>query len=340
MRYRVAQALFLVTLLLAPQVSFALGWYAHYPQANLTRYQEHLLAAYVDFDPIKCTLKSSGAWTIVTPPKNGKIRLGLAPVTVNGLYCKGMTFVGAALYYTWEKHNNKSISDAFLATWQGQETGGPNLNGRPTVPIVRPIGETTEFIRWQGTTALYRATLKPPTRDPKFDFSGETVREVQVGTSEDDCWSQSGSGGPFNFQKAFLNSDNGKAGVWKVGTGNKWEVDGIGYSGCQVHIYMCMAVAPACGFAIRQEMQISAPPDNGTFHKYAENLLVSAISGGAAAGWSYGKLGGSRAGVAARHTDYVGSSAACSTGGPQGDFLASFRNNATLQGFQLSNCLW
>jgi hypothetical protein len=51
-----------------------------------------------------------------------------------------------------------------------------------SVDVVRPIGEDTKFAGWSGffgsgLVGQWEATLKPPTSDMMFDFTGETTQE-------------------------------------------------------------------------------------------------------------------------------------------------------------------
>ncbi len=60
-----------------------------------------------------------------------------------------------------------------------------------SVDVVRPIGETTNWQGWSGwfgsgLVGQWAATLKPPTTDPDFDFTGETTQE-RFSNKKDTC---------------------------------------------------------------------------------------------------------------------------------------------------------
>jgi hypothetical protein len=143
------------------------------------------------------------------------------------------------------------------------------------VKIVRPEGETTSFTGWQETRGLWQQKLIPPSDDRDFDFSGETVRETNVG-SVDTCYDSK-----FPFGQATLTPH-----TWTVHDKVMWGPDGVGWGanegsggGCAIEYYRCVKKTP-CGFLLQQQMQISSPADKGSFHNYGNvNLLSSFIEG-------------------------------------------------------------
>jgi hypothetical protein len=95
----------------------------------------------------------------------------------------------APLYFDWTLHKNLTAILGYgpTATFNSEWDTNDGVYMVPysfqiTLPVVRPIGET---ISWQGFTGFignglvgqWLQTLKPPTNDPSFDFTGETVQE-------------------------------------------------------------------------------------------------------------------------------------------------------------------
>jgi hypothetical protein len=273
------------------------------PNANaaaIPRYEKTLMAAYTEYNPNTCVEISKGAWTVTAKPKYGTVSFGLETGSLAIGDCPGKTFTFAAIYYEWTTHNNKSATDVFDATWATPD-GVYNLPFifNITVPIVRPTGETTAFTGWLTSRGLWQQTLTPPSFDPKFDFSGETVRETSAG-SLDQCWA-GGSALPM----ASLTSHE-----WTVGSGNVWGPDGVGWgtneSSCPIEYYRCMQRTP-CGFLLRQQMQISSPADYGDYANYGGvNNLASMIYGFTLNGSGFGAVTSQRA-QGATQSEYFGS---------------------------------
>jgi hypothetical protein len=84
------------------------------------------------------------------------------------------------------------VADPFTATWttpDGMFTEFYSFD--INVPVVRPDHETTAFMDWWPdfpTVGEWQQTLVPPSSDPTFDFSGETVQEEVGGGGRDSCY--------------------------------------------------------------------------------------------------------------------------------------------------------
>jgi hypothetical protein len=134
------------------------------------------------------------------------------------------------------------------------------------VPVVRPDHETTAFVDWWAanpTVGEWQQTLVPPSSDPSFDFSGETVQEEVGGAGQDTCWSPVS---PFAQMIAVT------GGTSPVLSGNVWEPDRVGWSPDTVTYYRNPTPPPTppppspvpCGFTLQQQMTIKAPSDGTT----------------------------------------------------------------------------
>ncbi len=267
---------------------------------TIPRYTKTLMAGYTEYNATTCAQVSPGAWSdIKNGPSNGTVTTGTLKGTLGNGACPG-TFTFAVIYYEWTVHNNKSATDGFDATWStpDEEFYYP-LTFDITVPIVRPSGETTAFTGWLTSRGLWVQTLTPPSSDPKFDFSGETVRETSAG-GLDQCWA-----GGSALGMATLTSHE-----WTVGSGNVWGPDGVGWgtndNSCPIEYYRCMQRTP-CGFLLRQQMQISSPADKGSYTNYGGvNNLASMIYGFTLNKSGFGAVTSQRA-HGATQSEYFGS---------------------------------
>jgi hypothetical protein len=257
---------------------------ASYGELLLKRYTSNPIVAYAEYNIIGCTAVPPGSFTLDTQPQNGEVTFGTVTVTIGGSSaCAGLQVTASALFYKRTAHNNHSApgwppggaADYFHGNWHSSDgIYNPYLTGRPTVPIVRPVGEKTEFTGWDQARGLWKQTLTPPSDDPNFDFSGEFVRETHAAgtTDTDSCFDGT-------FGMATLSATQ----PWTVQSGNTWGPDGVGYgtndNACSVEYYRCVKKTP-CGFALNQQMQISSPADNGTFMNYGPvNVLKGGIEG-------------------------------------------------------------
>jgi hypothetical protein len=234
-----------------------------------------------------------GAWTYTDTQACGSEKCGIVTtgtVTVtegSGVYA-GSTFTFATIYYEWTAHNNQSIlsaplnkvADTFSGAWTAPD-GTAQYTFNITVPVVRPDHETTDFVDWwpdNPTVGEWQQTLVPPSSDPTFDFSGETVQEQVGGAGEDTCWSPAS-------QIPQVVAVSG--GIWTVQPGNVWKPDQVGWVPKAVTYYRKPTPPPdppppspvPCGFTIQQQMTIRAPSDGTTFNKYgAVNVLGGKIT--------------------------------------------------------------
>lgn len=72
------------------------------------------------------------------------------------------------------------ISDPFNGTWKAADSTLP-VTFDITVPAVRPDHKTHGFVEWGPvhlTDGCWRPKLHPPADDPHFDFSGESLQEM------------------------------------------------------------------------------------------------------------------------------------------------------------------
>ena len=242
---------------------------------SIPRYKKTLMAQHTEYNlPPVCTNFDPGSWAVTTKPKSGKVTTATITGHLANGDCPGKTFTFVAIYYEWTEHNNKSNTDTFSATWTSKDYTYP-LTVDLTVPIVRPTGETTAFTGWAETRGLWEQTLKPPSNDPDFDFTGETVKETSVG-ARDTCYD-----GQFPFGQASLTPH-----MWTVHDKVIWGPDGVGWGanqgsggGCAIEYYRCVKKTP-CGFTLQQQMQISSPADKGAFVDFGPvNTLSSNIEG-------------------------------------------------------------
>jgi hypothetical protein len=163
-----------------------------------------------------------------------------------------------------------------------------------TVPVVRPVGETTQFSGiWASGAGAWIQTLTPPSSDPTFDFTGETVREL-YGVSLGGCAAKHAPSAPPVAGNAPGNSQEA---TWTIGElkglfsapasapKNEWGYDFVGYSlQCDIESYRCFGVTP-CGYTRDQFMQIRSPADpqddTGWFTYTSEpNVVAADIEGG------------------------------------------------------------
>jgi hypothetical protein len=171
--------------------------------------------------------------------KCGQITRGTETVTVGSRVCAGSTFTYATIYYEWTAHNNQSnlsaplnkVADTLDATWTAPDGSTAQYTFDITVPVVRPDHETTAFVDWwpdNPTVGEWQQTLVPPSSDPTFDFSGETVQEQVGGAGRDNCWSPVSP-----FPPAIAVS----GGTWPVQSGNIWKPDQVGWLPMAVTYY-------------------------------------------------------------------------------------------------------
>jgi hypothetical protein len=160
-----------------------------------------LLEGLAEINPITCTEIAVGAWTPSPSQACGTVQCGVVTtgtvkVTQASGVCAGHTFTFATIYYEWMAHNNQStlpappnsVEDTFNATWAVPD-GSVHTTFLINEPVVRPDHETTSFLFFKNAYGYWQQTLVPPSSDPTFDFSNETVREFAAGQAGPDmCW--------------------------------------------------------------------------------------------------------------------------------------------------------
>lgn len=254
---------------------------------SIVRYQNKGLIGITEYDTAPpCKFKDSGTWTPGTdiqPTDDGK-PAGTVDVSQPafqgpppaGCDDSGGPYLYKPIYFKWTLHKNLTAvanfgpTATFNSRWQTKDgLYDVNYSFQITVPVVRPKGETSTFVRWDGSKGKWKVTLKccaaPIEDDPEFDFRGETIREV------------------------FLSETNGcsietphppNSTVIRSGPPGSFG-DSVGWDSCTVHFARCEKRTP-CGFGIRQQMQIHSPADApGTFVNYGDqpNYLSSIIEG-------------------------------------------------------------
>jgi hypothetical protein len=228
----------------------------------IKRYKRTLLSGWTEYNRVKCTEISEGAWTVQTPlPQYGATSLGTVTGRLANGDCPGHTFTFAAIYYTWNVHNNKAIQDAVNAVWQTPDGKfAAPLNSMPQVPIVRPVGETTAAAGWDSAgSGLWKQTLHPPADDPKFDFSFDLVQESDPGGGgPDTCWFSGSAFAPFT-------SITG--GTWAPDSKDVWKYDHVGWFTTAITYYRSKKRAP-CGTKFPQQMQHEAQNVETSFVNY------------------------------------------------------------------------
>jgi hypothetical protein len=241
-----------------------------------TKNKPTLLEKLAHFQHGTCTEVSEGAWTYTDTQtcgteKCGKVTTGTVTSTLGS--CPGKTFTFVAIYYEWTAHNNQSnlsaplnkVADTFNATWTSPHST-MQFTFDITVPVVRPDHETTAFEKWSPefpTVGEWKQTLVPPSSDPTFDFSGESVQEQVGGAGEDTCHVDTS---PFPPR---LTITGGPPDGWPVKSGNVWEPDQVGWKPDAVTYYRnhrstTLEFSGSCSFTIQQQMTIKAPSDDTT----------------------------------------------------------------------------
>jgi hypothetical protein len=213
-----------------------------------------------------------------TPPPN--------PYT--GATCiGGGPYQYAVLHFTWNLHKNKTAvlgygpTATFSSNWTGDFGSFFAETFQITVPVVRPIGETISFMGFtgiigNGLVGQWLQTLKPPTTDPSFDFTGETVQESFM-SSRGNCLSPPAAQVPLagtTRPPSTFPVKNGPPGQWVDGVGFGDEAD----AACAVLYNYCYMPA-GCFFSKLQETAIKSDADSG-FTKYGGVNHLSATSYG------------------------------------------------------------
>ena len=75
------------------------------------------LAAWVVYNPNDCSLVSSGAWTVTTPPTQGATSTGILNDVLSNGDCPGVVFPYALISYTWTGTDEAVKQDVFDAQW-------------------------------------------------------------------------------------------------------------------------------------------------------------------------------------------------------------------------------
>ena len=148
-----------------------------------------------------------------------------------------------------------------------------------TVPVVRPMGENTEWLGFAGLgfvpVGQWQQTLVPKPEDAPFDFSGEEVKERFVdGTN--------GCRTP-QFKAGTQAASTSTGSSWPVRALNKWGPDGVGFGGepdaiCAMHYARCVEPT-GCINTRFQQMSIKSPADQGYTDYGNTNFLAWGLTG-------------------------------------------------------------
>ena len=234
---------------------------------KIKRYKKTFLSAFTEYNTSTCEQISKGSWTLERPkPKFGTVSYGTVSGQLGNGACPGKTFTFAAIYYTWERHSNESITDRIDARWKTPDGQFDIPNSFPVkVRVVRPVSETTAFSGWDADgLGLWRQKLQPPADDPGFDFSFDTVREADPGGGgPDTCWFTKSAILPFTAITG---------GTWFPDEAGVWEFDHVGWFTTSVKYYRKKNRAP-CGTTFPQQMQHKAQPEKGFVNYGPVNTL-------------------------------------------------------------------
>jgi hypothetical protein len=258
-----------------------------------------------------CTDKDPGMWTNPNPSLKPVFK-GIPAGTVgfqrtfmakaqNGPCAGKGPFTFRAIDFSWMAHYNQTGLGPGVApppckttnpvcptaVFQGEWTTKDKMfdivfSFQVSVDVVRPIGETTKFQGWSGLfgsglVGMWEATLKPPTSDKNFDFTGETTRE-RFSNKRDSCAVKTTNNIPLGNIKS-----HGKEFPVIEGPPGKY-VDGVSTGGddpqsaCSV---LCNFVThPAgCLLTVQQQMSIKSPADMDFVEYPAVNILEATSLG-------------------------------------------------------------
>lgn len=266
----------------------------------------------LEYNTVTCKENTPGMWAGF-PSKtsnNGQISTGFASGPPPSCASSG-TWTYAVMYFNWTAHNNRSTPspslqdgypmDQFNGTWTDPNTDGFTMSCgcmgpypftfNPFVNVVRPIGETTDFVEWTsshsgGTYAKWMMTLMPPNTDSGFDFNGENIQE-QFGSGYNTCASrapgvvppESGtpSGTPANWTVGQIKDAGG---VTTPAGKNVWGYDFTGFDACTIFAYQCAGVTlPQCGIQLKQGITIKSPADRNYTAPLYTNIIGEGIGG-------------------------------------------------------------
>jgi hypothetical protein len=230
----------------------------------------------------------------------------------------GGPYYYAPLYFKWTLRRNLTAvpqygpTATFTSDWYTKDGFIFNVyTFQITVPVVRPMSETTEWLGFGGLGAFglglvpvgqWQQTLVPKPEDAPFDFSGEEVKERFVGGTNS-CPTLK-----FNVGTQAASRSTGSS--WPVRALNKWGPDGVGFGGepdaiCAMHYARCVQPTGCIGTKF-QQMAIKSPADQDYTDYGQTNILLWGLTGGVIpGGQGLGLVSSARAGQGPKSELYV-----------------------------------
>jgi hypothetical protein len=287
---------------------------------SIPRYENKGIVAITEYDTIPpCKYIDHGQWdpgTNLEPTSAGK-PAGTVDVSEPAFIgpvppgCTGGTYYYAPIYFKWTLRKNLTAVSGygptakFISDWFTKDLFN-TYTFQVTVPVVRPMGETTEWLGF-GRFGLvpvgqWQQTLVPKPADAPFDFSGEEVKERFVGGTNS-CRTPK-----FNVGTQAASRSTGSS--WPVRALNKWGPDGVGFGGesdaiCAMHYARCVQPTGCFGTKL-QQMAIKSPADRNYTDYGKTNILLWGLTGGVIpGGQGLGLVESARAGQGPKSELYV-----------------------------------
>jgi hypothetical protein len=249
--------------------------------------------------------KPAGTVDVSQPPFIGPIPPG----------CTGGPYYYAPIYFNWILRKNLTAvsgygpTATFISDWYTKDLFN-TYTFQVTVPVVRPMGETTEWLGFAFDffgpgfvpVGQWQQTLVPKPADAPFDFSGEEVKEHFVDKII-------GCPAPkFNVGTQGASTSTGSS--WPVRALNKWGPDGVGFGEepdalCAMHYARCVQPT-GCFNTYFQQMAIKSPADQDYTDYGNVNILLVGLTGGIiSTGQGLGFVSSARAGQGPKSEYYV-----------------------------------
>ncbi len=265
-----------------------------------TRYKNTFIIGITEYETTyPCFYIDHGQWTPGTniqPIDKGTpagtvdvSELAIVGPTPPGCTAAGGPYLYAPLYFDWTLHKNLTWylgygpTAFFQSNWYTKDGWNLPYSFQITVPVVRPIGETISFkgftgVIGNGLVGQWLQTLTPPTDDPSFDFTGETVQE-DLSASIGNCLSPPAKLVPLagtTRPPSTFPVENGPPGQWVDGVGFGDEAD----SACAVLYNFCYQPS-GCLMTRTQTTAIKSDADFAdAFTKYGGvNRLTAGLLG-------------------------------------------------------------
>lgn len=137
------------------------------------------LSAWVEYNPFDCSLVSSGAWQVTTPPTKGDVSFGIYSDVLSNGDCPGVIFPYALISYTWTSSDEAATQDSFAAQWVSPDYVEPDtfVENLATVKI-----DKVDFAA--GTASLTIDGPPEATGTLTLEFSGATAGTATLTTTE------------------------------------------------------------------------------------------------------------------------------------------------------------